>query len=426
MREDFRLKGVPTIIPGVVTSIKNAGRQVGVRLEHWTDNDYPDPGIQVRVVGSRPRLHDRGLVLFIDNMDEDFQNGYWLGVVANRFVDKDKQATTAEQHENKLPTGSRGMMDDSGNNQIILSGSDIRIKSQQHELNLSPRSFKISNGANAFTIDDEGLSAYTIKSGAVTSKFILNNKQSEMYSASGILFRADGDINIKSNGNIYFGANSGDNKSLSLFHVKSSKIVLESGSGPFTVQGSQFNIKVGSSQANMLGSSAASIEALQGNIDISAGVGNITLRALSAAHKVKITNGFTAAGIQSYFEANVTSAKIAAELVPGLGASVECTRTGDIKITALKSIALNSTLGTTIKAMTTMELNAIISMKLETIKMDIIAQTLLKVQTMMLDLKAAKTIDAGPKVVTPGTGPFCSMPNCPILGVPLQGSIAIG
>jgi len=426
MLEGFRFKGTPAIIPAVVVTSKNAGGQIGVQLEHYTENDYPDPSLPVRVIGSYPKIGSRGLVVFLDNLDENFQNGYWLGSTSNRFVDKERDTTSAEQFESKLTDGTRGMFDDTGNNSVLLSTSEIRIKSKTNELTLSPTGFRVANGASGLKFDQEGFSVNSERNGEVISRFTLNNKQTELYSTGGILLRTAGDINFKATGNVYIGSNSDDNKPISLFHVKSSKIVMESGSGPITFQGSQFNVKIGSSAANQLGTTAASIEVVQGNIDYSTGVGNINIRALSPAHKVKMVNGFLMLGVQSYVEVSGMSAKMGAELVPGLGAYIECSRAGSVKIDALLSVTSESKLKTSIKSMTMMELNALVAMKLETLKMDIIATAMMKVETMMLDLKGAKMIDAGPKVAIPGPGPFCSMPACPILGCMLTGAIAVG
>lgn len=425
MQEDFTIAGNPMILNGTVTSVQNAGGQVGVRLEHHTENNYEET-IRVMVVGEAPKKGDRGLIIFKDSHDSGFKNGYWLGSVHNRFADNSERITDSRTFESKLPEGTRGFIDDTGNNQLLISGEDTVLKSKNNEFKISPLGINSSTQNYIFSINSEGFNINLMRKGEVTSKISLNNTLTDIYSVSPMLIRSGADINFKSGGNVSFKGNSVEETGLDLFHVKAGKVVLDSGSGATTITGSAFNVKIGSSAANLLGSTAASIEVLQGDMDFSVGLGDITIRALSPANKVKITNGFTIAGIQSYMEVGGFNATMGAELVPGLGATFTATRSGNIEVSALKTATFKSNLGMTLSSMTTMELDAIISMKMETIKMDIIATAMIKMESALLDIKAVTMLDTGPKVATPGPGPLCSMPVCPITGAVLTGSIAVG
>jgi hypothetical protein len=348
-----------------------------------------------------------------------------MGTTTNRFSDSSEEATS-EKFESKLPDGAKGLISNSGNYQIIASEANISIKAKTNELLMTTNSFKVGNTINNLTIDNENFSVQITRDQEVNSKFVLSPRLSELYTNAPLLVRSNHDIIVKSNGNIIFGGNSTEETPSNMFHVKTSKLVMDSGAGPTVIQGSAFNVKISSPIASNLGTTAASIEVLQGNMDYSVGVGNITVRALSPLHAIKLTNGFTTVGTQSFVEITGMYTKMGAELASGAGAYIQTNRTGDIKITAMTNIAMKSLMSTSITANTTMTLDALVSMKLNTIKADIIAQAMIKFESMMMDLKAVKMIDAGPKVVVPGPGPFCSLPACPITGVILQGSICTG
>jgi hypothetical protein len=108
-----------------------------------------------------------------------------------------------------------------------------------------------------------------------------------------------------------------------------------------------------------------------------------------------------------------------AELVPGLGASIECTRAGSISAKSLLDIKMDAT--------TTLDLNSKMAMSLKTlVQMEVEAKLKIAMTTLMLDLKGCTTIDASNHTGTPGPGPFCSIPVCPLTGIIHTSGISVG
>jgi len=393
-----QIKGALLITNAICKATKLAGGQVAVQLENFSENDI-GLNLTVKVVGSYPLKDDRGLVLFSDSNRIENGTGYWLGKITDRF----STAVAQKDFEAKLPEGTKGLIDESGNNQILVTASEVRLKSKTSELILNNKEFKITNNSFSMSVDGDGFSAYATSNKQVKAGIKISKSGIDLTTAGNFNFKSFGDINLKANGNVIIDGNT-SGKAIDLFHVKSSRVVIESSQGPITMMGSAFNVKVSSSLMSPGSSSntSASIEVVQGNMNFSSGLGNVVVRALSPAHTVKIVNGFSPVGLQSFLEVGGMSAKMGAELVPGVGAYFTAKKSGQIEVKALLDIKIQALIKT------------------------LIDSALVEFKTMMLDLKGAKMIDASGKVAIPGPGPFCSLPNCPILGIPLTGGIAVG
>jgi len=418
--DDIVFKGNPAITTAVVLSTQDAGGHITVRLENWTNNDIGS-GIPVKITGGvYPSVGDRGLIIFKDQFNQ-FNDGFWLGSLANRFYDGD---VSKKDHGKNLPADVKSLISNNGEQRILVSDSEIKIAAGTQHISLTPGLFQISNVLNSFTFDNEGLKASWSKNDNIISKITISPKIVEIGSDGTFLLRTSSDFNIRADGNIVIGGNSNDQNNAATIHAKANKIILDSGSGALSTIGSAFNVKVGASVAGTSGgapgsgtSTAASIEVVQGNMDFSVGSGDIFIRALSVTNKIRFFNGSVSVGPQSFVEMNGTEALIGAEMASGSGATIKMTRAGAFEVKSLLDTKIDATQAVKISAMTNAEIKAIVNMVLEAVKLDIKASTSMAIETAMLDLKKATMIDAGPKIGVPGIGPFCSIPVCPLTGI---------
>ena len=428
----FEPKGVINVSTGVATAVKIPGGMIAVRLEAYDENDL-NSTLYVKATGdSYPSVGDRGLILFTGSSRDD---GYWLGQISGRF--QTENGKPKEDYRAKLPDGMASIFSENGRGRMLAGQSDCIISQDGTELKISSSSVLINN-TNKFklSIDQNGFSVATFRKGIMSSMFSVAERLIEINSNGTILTRTRGDMILRAGGNVMIQGDSTEEKPCTMLWVRAGKVAIDAGAGPVSIQASAFNVKLSSSK---LGTSsgipgtgpmtAASIEALQGNIDVSSGVGNLTFRALSPAHKVKMVNAFTIIGPQSFFEASGISAKMGAEMLTGLGSYIECSRSGSMSIKAFRNIETTSVLGSIkLSSLLGMELATKLTMSIKaTMKAEIEAGIAIAMKTLMLDLKQVKMIQAGPKTVAPtGQGPFCGLPMCLFTGAPHSGHTAVG
>ena len=426
---EIEFKGQPLIVTGICETNSIPGGQISVRLEHYDQNDAGTGNVNVHNASDKlPSDGDRGLIIFSDHLDGSHKDGYWIGSLVNRFHNDD----SSPDLKSLLPNGADGLLSKDGQNKILVTHENTQLTTGDNSLILDNNSFKV-NGAGKFglSLDNGGFNVFNIEGKSIGSKLSMTKNMIQMTTNGTFLFSTNGDTKIRSDGNVIIGGNSADGTACGLFNVKSNRIAMDAGAGPIILSGSAFNVKLGSAKLGTSGGApgmgpmtSASIEVIQGDIDISAGLGDITIRGLSPANSVSLENGFLLTGVRSYFEADGLSATMGAELVPGMGAYVECTRTGAVNIDSWGPEGINITSDTVGEI--NLSTNTIAAIK-AMIQVEINGMTQIIMETLMLDLKGCTTIDAGPKIATPGpAGPFCSLPMCVLTGAPHVGSIAIG
>jgi hypothetical protein len=425
MIENVSAVGHPHIKAATVLQAPIAGGKASIRLHNSNDTNEISPAITVTVIGNYPKTNDVGVVLFGDHLDDSYENGYWLGSTTKRFITDSEETNARIDVKSLLPEGTEGIFSTDGKQQILITNSDCRMKSDKHELVLNSSGFQLNNLNTTLSFDKTGFNVYTQKDKNIISKLSVTNTMVEVATDGMFLFKGKGDIYFKTEGNIFLRGNSIDKTPLDLLQVDARRINLNSGPGPIVLQGSSFNVKLGSSQfgtsTGIPGTApltTASIEVVQGNMDYSVGVGNINIRALSPAHTIKIINGALAIGAQSYFAASGVDTKMGAELVPGTGATITTKRTGEITLDAFNNIIIKSSIGNiNLEALNTITLKSVLKTLLQSVMLDIKADAKVAIETLMLDLQNTKVISTGPKIAAPGSGPFCSIPVCPLTGI---------
>ena len=419
----------PVLMTAEAISPGNANGQVGVRLENPQDNGI---GVLVNVicVGDQPEQYDRGIVLFEDGEDSD---GYWLGSIDNRHrqVDDEKKV--------ELPSGAKGLFNVKGTCGITVANSNISLAANNMSLSISNNAFQISKNNLSLQLGDDGFYV-KIPDGentAPSSSFTLRNSGVELLSGGSVVIRTNTNIDCMIPGDftiVGIPDDSGE-RAFKAFKVKCQTALIDATGGFVDISSSGFNLKIGSSMlSNKNGvpglgpSTACGIEVVQGDMDLSVGVGDISIRSLSPLSSVKMVNGLFFIGPQSWFEADVMSAVIGAEMAPGTGATITLNRTGSAEHRSLLGTSITSVVGDIdMNAAININLSPLMEFVLETMSATIKAQMMVEIETMVLDLTKSTQVDFGPSTTIPSSsGPLCSIPVCPILGCVHVGEKCVG
>ena len=421
---------VPTLVKAFAMSPNNIGGQVGVRLENGVENGIGG-NINVICIGPQPKEGDRGVVLFDSGINSD---GYWLGTINNRFRNEE-----GDDYEPELPDGAIGTFNNTGSCGIITANSSVSMIADSMNLTLTDGSFQVAKNNLSMQFGDDGFIIKVPKGEDTTSSFFIKNSAVEFMSGGSFIVRSNVNVDYQLPGSfLVTGPRTTDNEdSIDLFKIKCRRALIDTTGGPLNISSSGVSIKVGSSQlSNANGvpgvgpSTAYAVEVVQGKMDLSVGIGDITVRSLSPSSSVKIVNGLFFIGPQSYFEADAFSAIMGAELLMGLtGATLTLNRSGTAVLKASDDITANSLLGNIeMESITSsIKLTAFQDFLVDCLNAKITAQIKMEVETMLLDLTNATEVDFGPATAVPSSsGPLCSMPTCPILGCVHVGEKSIG
>lgn len=436
----FELNTGPCIRTGCATSVNNAGGQVGVDVESPTENDI-GARRNVTCAGDQPKVGDRGLLLF--ESESMGSKGYWIGTINTRYDktdDQDDPDSGDDPEEPTFPPGAKGLFNDAGSCGITASDSDISMVAGSMNVIVADGSFRVAKQGLSMQLEPSGFLVKIPDGTEERTTFSLKNSSVELLSGGAFTLRTNTNVNFEIPGSFFITGQTvdGEETSMDLFKVKCNRALLDTGSGPLNVSGSALSVKIGSSKLGNpvpgLGSmTSVALEVVQGNMDISVGIGDIDIRSLSPTSAIKIVNGLLAIGPQSWVEFDTMSAIIGAEMVPGMGATLELTRTGSADLTAFMDIAVTSDMGaidiSTMAGDISIEtimgkvaLTAMTEMSLDALKILITASAKVAVEAAMLDLTGASLINFGPKTAVPGpTGPLNSIPICPLLGCPHSG-----
>lgn len=422
----------PYVVTATVVSVRNVGRQIGINIEGNVDN-LLGTSVNVLVVGEMPTVKQRGLVLFPAANKPD-ENGYWLGPVNDRFVDRNDDNETIEVN---LPEGAKGLFDNRGETGFVATNNAAVINTPGLKGIFSSDFFKVSKAGSFMHFDNGSFNINLSDSVRLKSKFVVDTTGVDMLSGGEIRFKANNNIDMRTPGNFIISGNKtreGTDKPIDLFRVKCARASIAAGGGFFNVSAGSASFKIGSAELSMSGGTPGDgpensyeVEVLHGKMDFSTGLGDISMRCIDPTKQINLTQGLSSSGLVSTLNLDKSEAVLEAKALL-VKSKLTLKRSGSAILEADTDIDLKTTTGNiTLDSNGDVNVNAIKDITLDS-KLGITIGTLVNivVNALKLDLSGASIIDTGPKVVTPGPGPLCSLPVCAITGAVHSGSIAIG
>ncbi len=430
--ERTQFPGGPYFATATVRSAGGVGGLVAIEIEGSTEN-WIGASVDVQAVGQQPKEGDRGLVLF-PNSARPREGGYWLGALQSRFSRRDSESGRATP----LPPGANAVLSDGGKCGVMASDSSVVMTADGSQAVMTNNSFKVTRGTSYVAYEEDAFIVNLMDADAVKTKMRVGKSAVEVLSGGSFVVRSGGNVEFRQPGSfIVTGVNEGsDEKPLDLFKVKCSRAAIDAGAGSVNVGAGAINVKIGSSKMGSSGGApggggdnSLAVEVIQGKIDVSAGLGDISVRSLDPSSKVKLVQGMLAVGPMSYLELGSTHAKLGGELSAGaVGSWLTLNRAGDATLEAFKSVSIKATTTeVSIEAMTELKLKGVVKAMIETAMAEFKADAMLSIKTAMLELKDATMVNFGPKMAIPGpTGPLCSLPMCVMTGSPHVGEKCVG
>lgn len=433
----------PMYCTAVVASDKVVGGKVSVILETYDQSaeqnttDHRDVFLTkpVGVAFAAPKRGAKGLVFF---KRPDDRTGYWIGEVYDpQNPDHRRPIENMSQVESDNGKGLVGACDGGsnlsfGSNSVVVSDEMAQVIVGTNELTLSDKRFNI-------IINDDTqpttAAAFEISRSKVS---LSNNGEIILRSQKNINLRTDGvvaitgavlDPNSKDTGNRAFNA-------MQELYIKANMMTIDSG-GPVYIDASNMAINLSSGLLSGGGGIPGtgpldtwSVNAVQGNVTLTAGTGTVKLQAVNqlGIGGVDIICGSLMNPLYNMIQLSILGITLSHELAPLMGATITL-QMGKANMTALNSVTIESlTNAVDINAMTAVTINGWVSAKLTSLKIDIIADMMLKLGAPIMDWKDCNMIDAGPKTVIPNPagGPFNAIIVCPITGMPHSGRMCTG
>lgn len=372
-----------------------------------------------------PAADTQGLVLIIGG---DKQHMFWLGAI---------QDVAKESHKQKIEgkPGEVFFANDKNTAFLKVSEEIISLANISSSFLATKNSLNIACGNNHFDLTDSQLSIQTKK-----SKFKLADTESLIETEAPIKLVSGSDIQIVCKNNFivsgglynseetdFFKKFGGVNKFL-LKAVESkvsigSMMVLDAGALTVNVCSGMF---VGGATPGSGSLTTFKLNVAQGDLIAATGGGDIEINCLTEINSLSLYAGRKpASALYSEVELKATSLKI--KNFSPLTSSIEFAR-GTITATTDMDIKMQPTQRFIVEATMDIDMStktkATIDAKTD---LDLKGQATIKTTTPQLNLEDAKIIKAGPKTVVPtGTGPFCSVQFCPILGIAHAGEMCNG
>lgn len=372
-----------------------------------------------------PKVNTQGLVLIIGG---DRQNMFWLGAIQD--VAQDVRKGTVEQKPGEIL-----LANDKNNAFVKVNDNVISIANPHASFLASKNSLNIATGNSHLDFTNSEFKVTTKR-----SKFKLSDTEAAFETAGPIKLVSGGDIHLTCKNNLYvtgglynseesdfFKKFGGVNKFL-LKAVESkvsigSMMVLDAGALTVNVCSGMF---VGGATPGSGDNTTFKLNVAQGDLIASTGGGDIEINCLSEINSLSVYAGRKPASAL-YSEMLVKAMSLKIKNFSGVSASLELSKGAATMITDMNienkpkmKFIVDATMDIDMKTKTSFKLDA-------TANVEITGQALIKTTTPQLDLSPAKIIKAGPKTVTPtGTGPFCAVQFCPILGIPHAGEMCSG
>lgn len=367
----------------------------------------------------------QGVVLIIGN---DRQNMFWLGAIQD--VVQDNRKGTVEQNPGEI-----FFANDKKNAFVKVNDNIISIANQHTSFLTTKNNLNIAIGNNQLDLTDSEFKVNTKK-----SKFKLSDTEATIKTEGPIKLISGGDIHLTCKNNLYVTGglyNSGESDffkkfgGVNKFLLKAveskvsigSMMVLDAGALTVNVCSGLF---VGGATPGSGDNTTFKLNVAQGDLIASTGGGDIEVNCLSEINSLSVYAGRKpASALWSEMLVKAMSLKI--KNFSGVSASLELSKGKASMITDMDienkpkmKFIVDATMDIDMKTKTTFKLDA-------TANVEITGQALIKTTTPQLDLSPAKIIKAGPKTVVPsGTGPFCAVQFCPILGIPHAGEMCSG
>jgi len=440
---------VPTCLikEAYVLSEKAVEGRIPIAIDSHVSDKNATPGEQyyayiVTPSGMQPKLPKKGtkgIVIFEDIEISPGDTGYWMGAIKNKFNQKDPAPSKSEVSQ---------IENDNKDSRVAVADGTAGLYSKESKAVISPEGFEVDVTSGQIAISKEGINLVNKDSaGEIRAQLLISPYDTAIESTGRFRVQSRGNIAFRTENNNFVitglldknSSEKGENayRPIDTFFLKSKKAIFNTTKGPLYMFGGNVAMKLAGGKVTGGGGKPGkgpdatfAVEAVQGDIELQAGDGDIAIIANDKmqSDKVTIRCGATINPMRSWIEMKGRELLVKNQTAPGLDCSITLAQQ-KVEIDAFKDISLNSQTGKiTIDAVQNIEVEAQAQIKMKAnAKIEIEASTIIKMKAnVMLDLKDCRIIDAGQKTVAQSAGPFCALPVCPITGMGHVGDKAIG
>jgi len=373
-----------------------------------------------------PRAGTQGLVIVVGA--NEAQKTFWLGSIGDVVSDYRKPQPSINPEDITF-------FNEKKNASLKISENIIALTNPSSSLLFNKQGMSLSQGSQSLNFSEREFEIRTKK-----SKFKLSDQAFGVDTSGSINLLSGGDMNLFCKNDLLITGGLYDSKnsdfysrygSINRFYLRTVEGMIDVGN-TFMVDAGAIVVKatsgslVGGFPPGTGSSTTISVEVIEGDLVTSTSQGDIELNCLSDLNEISIYAGQKPASAL-FSEINITSRTLEIKNSTGLNTSIKLSsgkislKTDEnVEVNTLQKFLVDSTMDIEIKTKTQMTLEA-------TTKIALKGDSQITTETPILDFSNAQMIKTGPKEVTPsGTGPFCAIKTCPILGVPHTGEICNG
>jgi hypothetical protein len=405
-----------------------------------SEYDFQDSAI---IVGDLT-IKEKDTVVSIQGGDSDADDKYCIGIIPNNDINDLTDPRLNDELEN-IPIKSK-----KGKSKFFINDKTISLTTTNSNITLDGEVFEVDIPNTKLKLNNSAFGLIGSNNERVITSIIGGEKRLHLFNEKAILaeskemkFRInDGNLIItgKRDKN-YSGTDEIEQyESLNAFVMKARTMDFISQGSGINFNAGHLGIQLGSSKFSSYTpgagpSEAFFVNAIQGNLKLTTGLGNIELQTnnLEFINKINLRCGSiihpTASGLEmdallSRLYLNTVYEGINSELVFNTGGFTELNSFMDIGITSsIGAINISGLVETVVEG--------ILAAKLKGMMVDILGDAMVNIESQVvslkgsavLDLSGSGTIIAGPKMAPPtGLGPFCALPTCLFTGAPHTGS----